>query len=118
VANLFSIGSKAEWHCSVLVAPVRPSLKEPSWWRSASTSRDLPRANERLSAAAQFLYECSYRDDEWRTRRALAELKAQRGDRAGAQAELKSVVEGAQAYGHSFEAQAAREQLRELGVTG
>src|SRR5215831_7595986 len=43
-----------------------------------------------------------------------AEVKALRGDRDGARAELESVVGGAHARGHLLEAQAARRQLRDL----
>ena len=77
---------------------------------------DLTRAGDRLQAAADFFAGASYRDDEWRTRRALAEVKTQLGDRAGAEAELRAVLTGAEEHGHVTEAAAARRQLAALGV--
>ncbi len=82
--------------------------------RIAMVRGNLLVADERLSLAAQFLHDCSYRDDEWRTRRVLAEVKARRGDHANAEAELRSVIAGAAAHGHVFEGTAATRQLAEL----
>jgi class 3 adenylate cyclase/tetratricopeptide (TPR) repeat protein len=75
---------------------------------------DLTRADESLSAAAESFRACTYRPDEWRTRRVLAEVKVRRGDRAASRHELQRVIIGAVAHGHVFEATAARRQLAEL----
>jgi adenylate cyclase len=77
---------------------------------------DLSRARDFLQAASDFLARVSYRDDEWRTRRALADVKTQMGDRAGAEAELRAVLRGAEEHGHVTHAEAARKQLAKLGV--
>ena len=82
--------------------------------RMALFRGDLIRADERLSAAAEFFRECTYRDDEWRTRRALAKVKERRADKAAAEHELQLVITGAEAHGHVFEANAARRQLQDL----
>jgi class 3 adenylate cyclase/tetratricopeptide (TPR) repeat protein len=82
--------------------------------RLALFNTDLTQAGSRLASAAQRFQACSYRDDEWRTRRALAEVKVSLGDRASAEHELGLVIAGAVAHGHVFEAAAARRQLTEL----
>jgi hypothetical protein len=82
--------------------------------RVALFRSDLTRADESLSAAAESFRACTYRPDEWRTRRVLAEVKVRRGDRAASRHELQLVIIGAEAHGHVFEATAARRQLAEL----
>jgi len=84
--------------------------------RLAFAKGDFERARTRLSQAADFLNRCGHRDEEWRTRRALAAAKAALKDLPGAEAELRGVLEVASATGHLFEANASRKQLRELGV--
>lgn len=73
-------------------------------------------AQAHLEAAAKVFHRISYRWDEARTRRALAEAKAHQGDRAGAEAELRKVIAYADEYGAVFEGRAARQQLAALGI--
>jgi adenylate cyclase len=82
----------------------------------AHAQGDLARGRACLQAASAFLARVSYRDDEWRTRRALADVKTKMGDRAGAESELRAVLTGAEKHSHITQAEAARKQLRELGV--
>jgi DNA-binding SARP family transcriptional activator/tetratricopeptide (TPR) repeat protein len=82
--------------------------------RMALFQHDLTRAEERFSAAASFLHERLYRDDEWRTRRLLAEAKTLQGNHAGAEVELQLVIQAAQTNGHFFELMAARKQLQQV----
>jgi hypothetical protein len=78
---------------------------------------DLISAEKRLSAAADFLGDRSCHDDEWRTRRVLADVKLQRKNVNGAARELEAVLSGAEAQGHVFEATAARRGLDEMAAT-
>jgi class 3 adenylate cyclase len=100
------------------IEPIEPSnpLLARMRGRVALARGALSEAQKELATAADFFRACSYRDDEWRTRRALAEVKTQMGDRVGAEAELRTVLTGAEEKGHVTEAEAARRQLRELGV--
>jgi adenylate cyclase len=84
--------------------------------RMALVANDPASARAALSRAADFLHQAGYRVEEWRTRRALADAKARLGDLAGAQAELRTVLAGAEEHGHVVEARAAREQLKDLGI--
>jgi predicted ATPase/class 3 adenylate cyclase len=84
--------------------------------RLALAQGDLDRAQDCLQAAVDFFAQASYRDDEWRTRRALAEVKTQLGDGVGAEAELRAVLSASEEHGHITEATAARKQLLEMGV--
>jgi class 3 adenylate cyclase len=84
--------------------------------RLALADGDLSRARDCFQAAADFFARVSYRDDAWRTRRALAGVMMQVGDRPHAEADLCAVVAEADEHGHVTEAKAARRQLSELGV--
>jgi tetratricopeptide (TPR) repeat protein len=101
-----------------LKAEAAPSVGQPLRdrieGRVALFHGDLIRADEGLTAAALLFQDYSYRDDEWRTRRALAEVKIRRGERVAAEHELRLVIAGADAHGHVFEAAAARRQLQDL----
>ncbi len=84
--------------------------------RVALARGDLISARMRLENAAAFWQQAGYREEEARTRRALAEVLARQGDRARAEAELRGVVAYALAQGAVFEGACARRQLSELGV--
>jgi class 3 adenylate cyclase len=84
--------------------------------RVALQRGDLPRALEQLTAATEFFEGVGYRDDEWRTRRVLADAKLRSGDRAGAEAELRLVLFEAPQHGHMTEATAASRQLASMGI--
>jgi len=105
--NLLTTGVKAS---SPFVARIEGRL--------ASSRGQSETAIDRLTAAAEYFARVEYLDDEWRTRRALAEVKATAGDRAGAETELQRVFTAASAHGHNFEVQAAERRLREwkMGV--
>jgi class 3 adenylate cyclase/tetratricopeptide (TPR) repeat protein len=82
--------------------------------RMALYRGDLIGAEKHLLAAADFFHDHSNRDDEWRTRRVLADVKVRRKDFSGAAHELESVLSGAEALGHVFEATAARRGLADM----
>jgi class 3 adenylate cyclase len=76
----------------------------------------LTAAHGHAAAAAEFFKEVSYREEEARSRRLLAEIKVRQGDRSGAEAELRKVLAYADEFGAGFEGQSARKQLAELGI--
>jgi class 3 adenylate cyclase len=84
--------------------------------RMALQRGDLPRALEQLTAAADFFERIGYRDEEWRSRRALADAKLRADDRAGAEADLRRVLTEAPQHGHITEATAAFRQLVAMGI--
>lgn len=69
-----------------------------------------------LTEAVQIWERAGYRNEESRTRRALAQALARTGDRSGAEHQLRAVLAGALERSAAFEARKAREQLAELGV--
>lgn len=86
--------------------------------RLALAQGDLNAASTGLNDAAHFFETVEYREEESRTRRALAQAKALAGDRAGAEAELRRVLAYAEAFGGTFEGASARRQISELGIRG
>jgi class 3 adenylate cyclase len=84
--------------------------------RMALAAGDLATAQATFSQVVKFLAEAGFRDEEWRTRRALADAKARAGDHDGAEAELRAVLADAEAHGHIATARAARKQFGDLGV--
>jgi class 3 adenylate cyclase/Flp pilus assembly protein TadD len=84
--------------------------------RMALHNGDLPTALEKLTAATEFFERVGYRDDEWRSRRALAAARLRSGDRAGAEADLRRVLSEAPEHGHVSEATAASRQLAAMGI--
>lgn len=96
--------------------PVTKPLLDRIEGRVALLRGDLGTANQFLSAAAQFFQDSAYREDEWRTRRVVADVKARQGDLSGAERELQSVLAGADEHGHVFEGTAARQQLADFEV--
>ncbi len=84
--------------------------------RLALAHGDLERARQRLTEAAEFFHRVFYREEEWRSRRVLAEVKAGLGDRTGAETDLRAILGSAEQRGAVFETQAAREQLASLGI--
>src|SRR5260370_10671979 len=84
--------------------------------RGARAYDDFESAYGNFSQAIKFLREVVYQPEEWRTRRALADAKAGMGDRAGAEADLREVLAGAEEHGHIAEARAAQKQLTDLGA--
>ena len=84
--------------------------------RMALAAGDLATAQTNFSQVVRFLTEAGFREEEWRTRRALADAKARAGDHAGAEAELRAVLADAEARGHIAAARAARKQLSDLGI--
>ncbi len=84
--------------------------------RLALAKGDLVGAEERLRAAAEFFRAVSYRLEESRTRRALAEVLCQLGDIPTAEAEVRAVLAYARTYGAVFEGQYALRKLSDLGI--
>ncbi len=76
----------------------------------------LPRARAHLVASINRWSDAGYREEESRTRRLLAVVLAGQGDRAGAEAELRSVLAYAAESDAVFEGERARSKLAELGV--
>jgi class 3 adenylate cyclase/tetratricopeptide (TPR) repeat protein len=85
--------------------------------RMALQRGELPVALEQLTASTDFFERVGYRDDEWRSRRVLADAKLRAGDRAGAEADLRRVLSEAPQHGHVTEAAAATHQLAAMGIT-
>ena len=83
--------------------------------RLALRSGDAAAAVPLLEASADRFAHVEYRDDEWRTRRLVADALVAAGDPASAQRELHGVVIEAQEHGHVSEARRAREALAALG---
>jgi class 3 adenylate cyclase len=69
-----------------------------------------------LELAATAFRNADYRDDEWRTRRVLAEALAAVGQPDAAERQLRQVLLEAQEHGHVAEARRAREALGALGA--
>ena len=84
--------------------------------RIALQRGDLSAAAKQLAAATDFFERIGYRDEEWRSRRLLAEAKLSTGDRAGAETELRRVLSEAPEHGHVTEAAAASRQLTAMGI--
>lgn len=84
--------------------------------RLALANGDRQTAAARLRAAADFFAAAAYRDDEWRSRRALASALKEAGDRVGAEREWRSVLLAADRHGAQFEAAQAQAALAGLGV--
>jgi class 3 adenylate cyclase/tetratricopeptide (TPR) repeat protein len=95
--------------------PANPMVKRMHG-RMALRLGDLPTALKALTAATEFFERMGYRDDEWRTRRTLADAKLRAGDRAGAEAELRRVLSEGPEHGHLTEATAASRQLAAMGI--
>jgi class 3 adenylate cyclase len=95
--------------------PADPSVQRMKG-RMALHRGDLPTAVQHLTAATEFLERVGYRDEEWRSRRLLADAKLRTGDRAGAEAELRRVLSEAPQHGHLTEAAAASRQLAGMGI--
>jgi class 3 adenylate cyclase len=108
--RLRNLAQTAEW-----APPDNPYLLRIAG-RVALAYNDLETAYANFSHAFTFLREAGYQTDEWRTRRALADAKARMGDRAGAEADLRGVLAGAEEHGHIAEAHAAQKQLTDLGA--
>ena len=83
--------------------------------RVAVASGDLDAAVEMLRRAAETFRRAEYRDDEWRTRRVLAEALAASGDIGSSVRELRAVLLEAQERGHISEARRATAALAALG---
>jgi class 3 adenylate cyclase len=84
--------------------------------RLALAKGDLDAARELLSKAAAAYEDVDYGIEEMRTRRSLAEAHIRAGDKAAAEAELRSVVKKADERGAVLEGDLARRKLMELGV--
>ena len=84
--------------------------------RMAIQRGNLPAAIEHLTVATDFFERVGYRDEEWRSRRLLADAKLQAGDRTGAEADLRRVITEAPQHGHVTEATAASGQLAAMGI--
>ncbi len=69
-----------------------------------------------LESGAAFFRRVEYRDDEWRTRRLMADALTALGRTDAAQHELRQVLLEAQEHGHAAEARRAREALEALGA--
>ncbi len=95
--------------------PADPYVKRMDG-RLAAAGDDFATAAASLAAAAEFFHNAEYREEEWRTRRVLAQALAKLGNVAGAEAELRTVLRSAAERGHLFEAESARKQLADLGV--
>jgi class 3 adenylate cyclase len=108
--KLRNLARAAEW-----APPDNPYLRRIEG-RVALAHNDLETAYANFSPAVTFLREAGYQPEEWRTRRALADAKAGMGDRAGAEADLREVLAGAEEHGHIAEARAAQKQLTDLGA--
>ena len=85
--------------------------------RAALAQGNVAHAIECLATAADFFERVGYLDNEWRTRRALADAKLQSGDRTAAEEELRRVFSEAPQHGHLAEARAAWRQLAAMGVS-
>jgi len=84
--------------------------------RLALQRGDLPTALGHFATATEFFEAAGYRDEEWRSRRLLADAKFRSGDRVGAEADLRRVLSQAPQHGHMTEAAAASRQLAAMGV--
>lgn len=84
--------------------------------RMALQRGEVPAAIEHLTGATGFFERVGYRDEEWRSRRALADAKLRSGDRAGAEADLRRVLSEAPEHGAMTEAMAASRQLAAMGI--
>jgi class 3 adenylate cyclase len=84
--------------------------------RLALAKGELTAAHGRAARAAEFFQKVSYREEEARTRRLLAEIKARQGDRSGAETELRKALAYADEFGAVFEGRSARKQLAGLGI--
>lgn len=106
-----------------LIAQTRPPDSEDPMLRRmqgrlALAQGDLNAASKAFTDVAHFFETVEYREEESRTRRALAQTKALAGDHAGAEAELRRVLAYADAFGASFEGMSARRQISEFGIRG
>jgi len=84
--------------------------------RMALHHGDLLAALEQLITSTDFFERVGYRDEEWRSRRALADAKLRSGDLAGAEADLRRVLSEAPEHGAMTEAAAASRQLAAMGI--
>jgi len=84
--------------------------------RLALARGDAPLSRGQFEAAAGRFSSAEYRLEEMRSRRALAVAQLELGDRAGAEAELRRVVELADERQAVFEGECARRQLAAMGI--
>jgi len=84
--------------------------------RLALAQGDLDRAETRIHAAVASFAQAGYHTEEWRSRRVLAAIWAERGQVAGAVEELRSVLEASLEAGAVSEVTEAARELRRLGV--
>lgn len=84
--------------------------------RLALADSNLLVARERLAAAAAFFRKVEFGLEEMRTRRPLADVLLQMGDRADSEAELRAVLAEAERREAVFEGQSAQRQLADMGI--
>jgi class 3 adenylate cyclase len=84
--------------------------------RLALAKGELTAAHGHAATAAELFQKASYREEEARTRRLLAEITVRQGERGGAEAELRKVLAYAAEFGAVFEGRSARKQLADLGI--
>ncbi len=77
---------------------------------------DVGQATSLLAPAVEFFERVGYRDEAWRTRRALASAYRQGGDVARAANQLQRVLSDAGEHGAHFEADLARSMLADIGI--
>lgn len=84
--------------------------------RLALARDELAPAHSLLAEAVEFWAAVGYREEESRTRRALAEVKAREGNPAGAEDELRRVLAYAQGHGAVREGERAGRLVARLGI--
>jgi class 3 adenylate cyclase len=97
--------------------PVAQPLQDRMEGRLALAKGDLPLAREALHRAISAFEANECAIEEMRTRRSLAEVHSEAGDREAAEAELRTVVRIAHEHGAVFEGNQARLALGEVPLS-
>jgi class 3 adenylate cyclase len=106
---------------ALLAAAVTDAFdNHPLLWRARGrvllAEGDATRARDLLQKAVRTLAEAEYFDETWPSRRLLARALTALGDRAGAEAQLRTVLAEATQRRYVLQARDTRRQLAELGI--